>query len=136
MGVAAAALLVMVAAGCTPLFQDGAVLTATNEDPYVVLNWTQAVPIDEGTTVEEYRIDVNGVEVSRTPGWASSCVLKGLDNDTAYEITVSAYDSNAHWSADGNSVLTTSVTTASGVDAGTELFCDSAPPPPPPDPGE
>ena len=124
-----AAVLALALSACVPQFPAGATLTAENVDPYVVLNWTEAAAVDEGATIASYQIDVDGAHVSLVGGWATGCVLKGLANSTNYTITVSAIDSLGQVSSASGNMVTTSHTTQTAGDAGSELFCDTAPPP-------
>jgi hypothetical protein len=124
----AAGLCLLVLVACTPKFPVGGTLTATDSDPYVVLEWPAASPYVN--PVASYGVEVNGVEVSRVDAWATSCVLKGLHPSTTYQLSVTAYDTGGTWSgnAANNGRLTVAHTTPATGDTGPTVYCDTAPP--------
>lgn len=128
----AAVLAIVLAAvvACTPKFPTGGQLTATNDTPWVALQWPAAAPFSLNDPIAEYRIDVNGVEVNRVDPWFSGCVLKGLANNTDYTISVTAYDTAGRWSgnAAANGRLSVLHHTQASGNSGPSLFCDTAPP--------
>jgi uncharacterized repeat protein (TIGR01451 family) len=121
------ALAVVVLAGlasCNPNFPEGSELTAVPDGGGVRIAW-DAVSVDEGRTVESYRIDVDGVEVRRTDASMSSCVLSGLAAGVDHDVVVTAYDSEGAWSNDSGFTksLTATVTGPAGS-AASEIRCD------------
>jgi uncharacterized protein YkwD len=93
----AAFVLVLGLAACNPRFEAGAALQVTAASGGILLQWPAAVDYDEGQTIAEYRIDLNGVEVARVPGTARSCQLTKVPAGT-HTVAVTAYDSEAAWS--------------------------------------
>ena len=118
--VCSALLMVGLMAGCKPSFPAGSTLTATNESPYVVLEWNSAVA-DEGKAIDSYRVDVDGTEVARLDAYTTQCELKGLDNQTTYTISVTAYDDDGTWSE--TNALTADHLTQYEGDSGTDVGC-------------
>lgn len=125
---AMAAVVMAVAVACNPQFLGEGSLTATDEAPYVALNWPAATAMHDGEPIIEYAIEVDGVEVSRVDGWVTSCTLKGLSNATTYTIGVTAYDAGGRFSGDAtqNGRLTVVHTTQSSGDSGGAVFCEQA----------
>ncbi|MBX3314924.1 MAG: CAP domain-containing protein [Actinobacteria bacterium] len=88
---------VLVLAACNPRFEDGASLQVTAASGGILLQWPAAVEYDEGQTIAQYRIDVDGAEVARLGGTARSCQLTKVAAGT-HTVQVTAYDSNGDWS--------------------------------------
>ncbi len=93
----AAAIAVLVSA-CVPSFPSGSSVTATETAEGTTLEWSWADPPDPEHYIVSYRVDVDGVEVAQTPSYVNSCTLVGLEADTEYVVTVTAYDDNGGWS--------------------------------------
>lgn len=89
--------LAMVVVGCGPTFPTGATLTVVGRYDLVNIRWPAATDGDAGQTVESYRIDVDGVEVSRVWAPTRSCVLEGLSPGN-HVVAVTAYDDAGEWS--------------------------------------
>lgn len=115
-------------AACAPLFPSGAALTTTPLGPLVTLSWPAATP-DADKTVDAYGIEIDGVEIARAPGGATSCVLTGLARSTTYALAVTAYDSTGAWSGNLSGDLASlgrvsgSVTTGTRAGAGNAKGC-------------
>ncbi|MBX3286341.1 MAG: hypothetical protein KF703_13415, partial [Actinobacteria bacterium] len=90
--------LVGVLVACAPRFETGATLSAPTSSALNVISWPAALELDEGQSVAEYRIDVDGVEVARVGADQRSCVLKGVNMGNGYRVTVTAYDTAGEWS--------------------------------------
>jgi len=114
-----------VLAACVPTFPAGATLTATPEGAFVRLSWP-AASHDDDKAVASYRVDVDGAEVSRVTGTATTCLLKGLANGSTHQVTITAYDTAGQWSGSSgsNASVTGSVTAPASGDPGPEVVCD------------
>jgi len=126
----AIAAVALVLSACVPMFAEGSEVTATDSELGTTLEWSWADPPSEDVYVAEYRIDVDGVEVARVPGYLNSCRLQGIDPSTHYVITVTAYDTNGGWSGNFSGevahlgTLTADHTTSAYVPGGETRWCE------------
>lgn len=120
-----ALVLVVTLIACNPAFESAAALSIEDDGNHVTVSWPSALAYGEGTTIESYQMNLDGVEIARMPADVLSCTLQGLASSSEYQISVAAFDSEGRWSgnAKDNAFLTAVITTPDNGAVETEPTC-------------